>query len=103
MNSSRKSSTQRCTTQKRQKSAIAKSVRGCTSEPDRVEEGDRKSAVEEEVREVAVVLDVQFRPEAAEHDRAPEHQPHDQQYLPEPSKIQVLPALRAEERPHDCL
>ena len=46
------------------------------------------------------MLDLQFGPETPEHDHAPEHQPHDQQYLPQPPQIEILPALRAEERPH---
>ena len=47
-------------------------------EPDGVKEGDRKGAVEEEVREIAIVLDLQLATQASEQDDAPEHQAHDQ-------------------------
>ena len=56
VNSSRKSSTHRWTTQKRQKSAMAKLVCELVDQADGVEQRDRQGGVEEQVRQVAPAL-----------------------------------------------
>ena len=56
VNSSRKSSTHRWTTQNRQKSPIANGDRVLHDQPDRVEQRDRQGAVEEQVRQVPAAV-----------------------------------------------
>ena len=100
VNSSRKSSTHRWTTQNRQKSPIAKWVCERHDQPDGVEERDRQGAVEEQVGQVAPALAlpaVRRRPRYRM--TQPQEHADDQQDLPEPAQVQVLPALGPEQRP----
>ena len=100
VNSSRKSSTHRCTTQNRQKSITAKLVVLAEGDARGVEERDGERAVEEQLGHVAA----DARPAGGcrrPRTRITTHRtmPDDQQDLPEPAQVEVLPALRAQPEP----
>ena len=93
VNSSRKSSTQRCTTQKRQKSVVVKLRIRARQQADGVEGRNGKRGEEEQPRHVALVLRAPAPAQSAEQHHHPEHQPDGQQDLPEPAEIEILESL----------
>jgi hypothetical protein len=98
VNSSRKSSTQRWTTQKRQKSVTVKLSPERASRAHRVKGGDRERGEEEQPRQVALVLTLQPAADTAEDQRRPEEEADHEQDLPEAAEVEVLEPLDAEDR-----
>ncbi len=62
-------------------------------QPDGVERRDRQTGEEEHPRHAGLRCGLQACAQAAEDDRDPHEQPDDQQDLPDPGEVQVLPLL----------
>ena len=99
VNSSRKSSTQRCTTQKRQKSLTTKLSRGLASKPHGVEGGNGERGVKEHPRHIAEMLLAQRPAKAAKQYEDPQEKTHDEEDLPKPAQVEIFPALMAKPKP----
>ena len=100
VNSSRKSSTHRCTTQNRQKSITAKLVFLPKTRPDGVEQRDGQGAVEEQVGHVARDARRAGRRQMPRTRITTQmNMPDGQQDLPEPAQVEILPALGADPEP----
>ena len=93
-NTSKKPSTQRCTTHQRQYSITDRCVRAENAKPGAVHEADRgRGAGEHQHQRAAVVAAPQRRPEAAQHEPEPQHEPGEQTDLPGAAEVDVLVAL----------